>query len=262
VGAIYEHDQSAEVSDCLANAASASGGKSIAQISQALVSALEYEYAPAAAHIQAGTLTTGKITAALKILGFDKVYDAAITANAADAEISGEIRARQNSGGGGKLPVITGCSEGAGNFVRNFYPDLAAHLIAEKTPRRIFESLVKNSFAKEAGLDLSNITSVSFVPCVAQKYATERKKSDFALTAAELARMIKFAGIIIETLQEESFDTIKINEQKQNTSIKKIIVHGFAQAHKVMELIRKGECDAQWVEILSCPGDCYYTFLQ
>jgi iron only hydrogenase large subunit-like protein len=245
------------VSKCLANAALADGNKLIAQISQAFISALEREYAFAA-----GTITTGKMTAALKFLGFDKVYDAAEAANFSNAEISGEVHARKNKSGSGKQPVITGCSEGIGNFVRNFYPDLAANLITEKTPRRIFTSLIKNGYAKEAGLDSSKITTVSFVPCLAQKYAAEQDKTDFAITAPEIARIIKSAGIMIETLQEKSFDTINTGSPKQDNSVRKMTVNGFAKAHKIMETIRKGECDVDWVEILSCPGDCAYTFLQ
>jgi iron only hydrogenase large subunit-like protein len=245
------------VSKCLDNAALADGNKLIAQISQAFIPALEREY-----DFAADVITTGKMTAALKFLGFDKVYDAAETANFSNAEISGEVHARKNASGGGKLPVITGCSEGVGNFVKNFYPDLAAHLIAEKTPRRIFTSLIKNGCAKEAGLDSSKITTVSFVPCIAQKYAAEQNKTDFAITAPEIARIIKSAGIMIETLQEKSFDIINGSPPKQDSPVKKMTVHGFAQAHKVMETVRKGECNADWVEILSCPGDCAYTFLQ
>jgi iron only hydrogenase large subunit-like protein len=263
VGAIYEHDQSVEVLESLANAASTSGSKSIAQISKAFVSALEREYAFAA-----GTFSTGKIIAALKLLGFYKVYDEEIAAIAVYSEIGGEIQAWQK---GGKQPVITGCSEGVGNFVRNFYPDLAVHLTAEETPRRIFASFIKNDLAKSAGLDLSNITSVSFVPCIAQKYTTERDKTDFALTAPELARMFKFAGIMIETMPEEPFDTVNANLPNQDNpkgspkeiTVKKERVCGFAQGRKVMETIREGKCDAQWVEILSCPGGkCDYALLQ
>jgi iron only hydrogenase large subunit-like protein len=238
------------VSKCLANAALADDSKLIAQISQAFIPALEREYAFAA-----GVITTGKITAALKFLGFDKVYDAAEAVNFSNAEINGEVHARKNASGGGKLPVITGCSEGVGNYVRNFYPDLAAHLIAEKTPRRIFTSLIKNGYAKEAGLDSSKITTVSFVPCIAQKYApTASEKNDFAITAVELARMIKLAGIIIENLPEETFDTVNIDLPKQDSPVEKETANGFAQGRKIMEAIQEGKCKAQWVEILSCPS--------
>jgi len=173
-------------------------------------------------------------------------------ADSASAEIIGEIKARKNSSG--KLPVITGCAEGVGNFVKNFYPDLAANLIAEKTARRTFASVIKNGYAKEAGVESSAVTSVSLVPCLAQKYSTDKNKTDFALTAEEFARMINLAGIIIETLPEEQFDAVNAESPKPDNSVKKERACGFAQGRKIMEAIREGQCNADWVEILSCPG--------
>ena len=243
VGAIYEHDQCAEVRACLND----SGRKTIAQVPPFFASALED-----ALSLAAGTITIGKINFAVKLLGFDKVYDMKTAAASASAEIIGEVKERKNSAG--KLPVITGCAEGVGNFVKNFYPDSAEHLIAEKTARRTFASVIKNSYAKEAGIESSAVTSVSLVPCLAQKYSTEKNKTDFALTAAEFARMINLAGIIIETLPEEQFDAVNIKLPKQDISVKKETVCGFAQGRKVMEDIREGKCNVDWVEILSCPG--------
>ena len=247
VGAIYEHDQTAEVRAVLA-----AGQKAIAQISPNLAAAVNDELA-----LAANTITAGKLVTAIKLLGFDKVYDAAITANAVNSEIAGEVQQRKN---GGLLPVVSGCSAGIANFVKNFYPDLADHLTAVKGLRRYFASSLKSGYAKEAGLDSSSVTSVFFVPCIAQKYGAGAKdETDFALIAGELVRMLKLAGIVIEGLPEESFDSVNIDLPKQDTSVKKETVHGFAQARKVMEAIREGKCGAEWVEILNCPGDkCIY----
>ena len=243
VGAIYEHDQTAEV-----RAALTAGRKVIAQISPNFAVAVNDELA-----LAAGKITSGKLISALKLLGFDKVYDAAIAANAVNSEIESEVQERKN-GSRAKLPVISGCSAGAANFVKNFYPDLADHLTTVKSPRWYFASVIKNSYAKEAGIELSNITSVFFVPCLAHKYGADDKK-DFSLTAGELARMLKLAGIVIETLPEEPFNSVNSDLPKQGSSVTKETVHGYAQARKVMEAIREGKCDAEWVEILNCPGD-------
>jgi len=242
VGAIYEHDQTVEVRAALND----NKRKTIAQISPNFAAALNDELA-----LAAGTITTGKLISALKLLGFDKIYDAAIAANAVNSEIEGEVQERKN---GGKLPVISGCSEGVANFIKNFYPDLTDHLTTVKSPRRYFASVIKSGCAKEAGAELSNITSVSFLPCLAHKYGAD-DKTDFALTAGELARMLKLAGIVIEALPEEPFDSVNVDLSKQNNSVKKETVHGYAQARKVMEAIREGKCGAEWVEILNCPGE-------
>ncbi|MDR1838495.1 MAG: (2Fe-2S)-binding protein [Treponema sp.] len=254
VGAIYEHDQTAEVRAALND----NSRKVIAQVSPAIISTLNKEFAPAADEID-GKITAGKIAAALKLLGFDRVYDASIAANAANSEISGEAERRTKNSG--KLPIISGCSQGVFNFIKCFYPDLTDHLTTGKNFRQIFASSIKNSYSKEAEIEPSNITSVSFVPCIAQKYEIcEKNEADFALTAGELARMIKLAGIAVETLSEGPFASVNIELSKKDNPVlpvKKETVHGYAQAHKVMEAIRKGECDAQWVEIESCPvGSC------
>jgi iron only hydrogenase large subunit-like protein len=253
VGAIYEHDQTAEVQSALQTALNDNSRKVIAQISHSFANALNEELA-----LAAGTITIGKLIVAIKLLGFDKVYDAGIAANAVNAEIAGEVRQRGNGGklqGNAKLlPVISGCSEGVANFVKNFYHDLADHLTAVPLPRRYFASSIKSGYAKETGVELSNITSVSFLPCLAHKYRAGSPQ-DFAITAGELARILKLAGIVIETLPEAAFDTINIDLPKQNNSVTKETVHGYAQARKVMEAIREGKCEAEWVEILSCPDD-------
>jgi len=260
VGAIYEHDQTAEVRAALND----SSRKTIAQISPALAAAVNDELA-----LAAGTVTAGKLTAAVKLLGFDKVYDAAIAANAVNLEIAAEVKQRENSSrktpqSTAKLPVISGCTEGVANFINNSYPDLAGHLTATKNPRRYFASVIKDSYAKEAEVESSVITSVSFVACLAHKYKVESllptphspfPTNDFALTAGELVRMLKLAGIVIETLPEEPFNSANIELPAQESGlVKKETVHGYAQARKVMEAIREGKCDAQWVEICNCTG--------
>jgi iron only hydrogenase large subunit-like protein len=247
VGAIYEHDQTAEVREALT-----AGRKVIAQISPNFASAVNDELA-----LAAETVTAGKLITAIKRLGFDKVFDTGIAANAVNAEIAGEVKQRGNGGklqGNAKLlPVISGCSAGAANFVKNFYPDLADHLTSVPLPRRYFADAVKNGYAKEKGVELSNVTSVSFLPCLAHKYGAD-DKNDFALTAGELARMIKLAGITIESLPEGNF-SVFITDDLLAYHAKKETVHGYAQARKVMEAIREGKCEAEWVEILNCPGD-------
>ncbi|MDR1870023.1 MAG: (2Fe-2S)-binding protein [Treponema sp.] len=241
VGAIYEHDQTAEVRAALND----KSRKVIAQVSPNLAVAVNDELA-----LSADTITTGKLITAIKLLGFDKVFDASIAENAVNAEIAGEVKQRGN--GGKLLPVISGCSEGVANFIKNFYPDLADHLTTVKSSRRYFASSIKSGYAKETGVELSNITSVSFLPCLAHKYGAGSPQ-DFAITAKELVRMLKLAGIVVETLAETSFDNINIDLPKQESSVKKETVHGYAQARKVMEAIRDGKCETEWVEILNCP---------
>jgi len=246
VGAIQEYDQSAQAQKALDDSAQ----KTIAQVLPSFAPVLEKAFG-----FSAGTITAGKMIAAIKMLGFDKVYDAANAVNASNIEISREVQARI-ADSTAKKPLISGCAEGVKRFIVKFYPDFKDHLTAEKNLRGQFASSFKSTYAKEAGIDLANVTSISFMPCIALKYTTKPDKTDFALTANELARMIKLSGIKIETLPEEQFDTIDFNYNVYYSSIKKITAHGYAQARNIMESLRKGECSADWIEILCCPKGC------
>jgi len=238
VGAIYEYDQTDEVRKALND----SGVKTAAQIYADFVTLFEKEFAS----VTAGKpLSIGQLIAAIRLLGFDKVYDAAITENAVNSEIYDEVQSRKKSGE--KLqgllckPIISGYAEGVTRFIKNFYPDLAENLTSAKSLRRQFANLIK--------ADTLNITTVSFVSSAAQKYTASPSKTDFTLTAPELARMIKTAGIVIETLPEEQFDAFDCEIPSAGV-VKKVTVRGYAEARKEMEAIHKGECDAEWVEVL------------
>ena len=253
VGAIYEYDQS----EAVWNALNSTSMSSIAQVSASFAPALEKELS-----LTAGIVTAGKIVQALKSLGFDKVYDAAVAANISDLGICSEVKQRKDNSGY-SLPVISGCSSGVTRFIRNFFHDLESHLSIGKNPRKLFAADIKNNYAKEAGINASDVTSVSLVPCLAQKYAVKPDKNDFTLTAAEFAKMIKLAGIMIENFHEEKFDSSLFDSSKGrgiDPSVKKITITGYAQARVILEAVQKGECDADWIEIESCPaGNCSFS---
>jgi iron only hydrogenase large subunit-like protein len=244
VGAIYGYDQTAEIW------ASLNDKRTIAQVSPSFASVLESELADSA-------VTTGKIVTALKLLGFDKIFDEEIAANISNSELKSELEQRVKTSG--KLPMITGSWEGVYNYIKNFYPDLTDHLANSKNKRRIFTKMIKREYAREYACEytaaekeeISNIKTVSFIPSVAQKYSVKSEKTDFALTAAEFARMIKLAGIDIYSLPETQFDTSKIEFPAINNAAKPEIVQSFAEARKVMETVRAGKCSAQWIEIIS-----------
>jgi ferredoxin len=236
VGAIYEHDQSAEVASLL----NKSGRQTMAQISPSLAKPLNDELG-----FSEGTVTAGKMISALKQLKFDKVYDSAIADNLCISEQYAEFQLRIKTGG--LIPMLTGYSAGLANFINYFYPDLSGHLSKGKNPRQTFAALVKEDSAQKT-------TSVSFVSVIAQKYNAANSapdKTDFALSVKELARMIKMAGLDMASLQETPFDNINIDLPKQDGTIKKETVYGYADARKALDAVRKGACTAQWIEIHS-----------
>ncbi|MDR2942383.1 MAG: (2Fe-2S)-binding protein [Treponema sp.] len=229
VGAIYEHDTTAEVWASINDG----GRRTIAQISPELT---------------LDGCGTGKIITALKQLGFDKVFDASVSEQISNSELNAELKQRLSAGGKGKLPMITGNIEGVYRFVNHFYPSLADHLAVGRNPRRIFSEEIRGKYAEEEKADVSAITPVSFVPGIAGKYGAGGK-TDFALTSEELARMISLAGINIAKLAESSFDTVKVDAPKGGVDAQKEIVRGFAQARKVLETVLNGEFASQWIEI-------------
>jgi iron-only hydrogenase group A len=160
-----------------------------------------------------GTLVTGKMIAALRRLGFDKVFDTNFTADLTIIEESHELLARLSKGG--KLPMLTSCSPGWIKFVEHFYPSLLPHLSTCKSPQQMFGALAKTYYAQSAGIDPKDIFVVSITPCTAKKFEASRPEMcasghrdvDVVLTMRELGRMIRQAGIDFVHFQDEPFDT-------------------------------------------------------
>jgi len=159
-----------------------------------------------------GSISTGKLVAALRRLGFDKVFDTDFTADLTIMEEGYELIERLKSGG--TLPMITSCSPGWIKFIEHFYPGLLGHLSTCKSPQQMFGALAKTYYAQKAGIDPKNIVVVSIMPCTAKKFeagrpemdSSGRQDVDIVLTTRELARMIREAGIVFSELPEEEYD--------------------------------------------------------
>ena len=220
--AISEKDQSMEVMAALA----APGLNLVVQTAPAIRASLGE-----ALGMQAGSLVTGKMVAALRRLGFAKVFDTQFTADLTIMEEGTELIERVK--GGGTLPMITSCSPGWINFIEAFYPSLLGHLSTCKSPQQMFGAVAKTFYAEKTGMAPESMRVVSIMPCTAKKGETKRagmdsaslwwaaKNSakpaakgssryqdvDWALTTRELARMIRMSGIDMASLPEEEFDS-------------------------------------------------------
>lgn len=159
-----------------------------------------------------GEIVTGKMVAALRRLGFDRVFDTDFTADLTIMEEGHELLERLQHGG--TLPMITSCSPGWIKFVEHFYPDLLDHISSCKSPQQMFGALAKTYYAEKAGINPQEIVSVSIMPCTAKKYEASRPEMqssgypdvDVVLTTRELSRMLKQAGIDFANLPEEEYD--------------------------------------------------------
>ena len=160
-----------------------------------------------------GSNVTGKMVAALKRLGFDKVFDTNTGADFTIMEEGTEFIQRLNNNG--VFPMITSCSPGWINFIEINYPELLNHLSSCKSPHEMFGAIIKSYYAERENIDPKKIVMVSVMPCIAKKYEAKREQLqndnlqnvDIVITTRELARMIKQNNIDFVNLEEEKFDS-------------------------------------------------------
>ena len=258
-----------------------------------------------------GTNVTGKMVTALKRLGFDKVFDTNTGADFTIMEEAHEFveRFKEND----NMPMITSCCPAWVRYIEINYPELVTHLSSCKSPHQMLGALIKTYYAKKENIDPEKIFVVSVMPCIAKKYERQRKELsnsglydvDCVITTRELARMIKYANIRLDKLEDSEFDnplgistgagaifgttggvmeaalrtaqdiltgkdlkqidfeqvrgekgikraTVNIN----GIDIKVVAASGLGNAQKIMEEIKSGETDYQFVEIMACPGGC------
>lgn len=160
-----------------------------------------------------GTNVEGKMVAALRRLGFNKVFDTDFAADLTIVEEANELVERIKKKG--TLPMITSCSPGWVKFCELYYPDLLEHLSSCKSPQQMAGAVIKTYWADKAGVDSKDIVSVSVMPCTAKKFEIGREDQsaagvpdvDIAITTRELGRMIERAGINFNYLPDEEFDS-------------------------------------------------------
>ena len=261
--------------------------------------------------LPAGSIVTGKMAAALRRLGFDKVFDTNFGADLTIMEEGHEFIHRLTKGG--VLPMVTSCSPGWVNLMEQRYPDLIPHLSTAKSPQGMFGAIAKTYFAEKAGIDPASIVSVSVMPCTAKKAEAQRpqladsgfRDIDIVLTTRELGRMIREAGIDFTNLPEEQFDSplgegtgaavifgttggvmeaalrtvVEVVTKKPlakidfdevrgldsvreatldvaGTKVKVAVVHTLKAARAMMDRVRAGTADYQFIEVMACPGGC------
>ncbi|MFZ5516254.1 MAG: NADH-dependent [FeFe] hydrogenase, group A6 [Candidatus Zhuqueibacterota bacterium] len=163
--------------------------------------------------LKPGLDSIGIMTAALRRLGFNRVFDTSFSADLTIMEEAAELAHRIKTNG--KLPMMTSCSPGWIKFVEEFYPDFIDNLSTCKSPQQMMGAIIKSYFAEKEGIDPEKIYSVSLMPCTAKKFEAERPELannnlpdiDAVLTTRELARIIKMRGLDLNNMSPESNDT-------------------------------------------------------
>ncbi len=159
-----------------------------------------------------GTAVTGKMAAALRACGFDRVYDTNFGADLTIMEEGNELLERLEKGG--VLPMFTSCSPGWVRYIEMHEPQLLPHLSTAKSPHMMFGAIVKSYWAEKHGVDPKDIFVVSIMPCIAKKSearrpeckTTEYTDVDAVLTTRECARLIRLYGVDFDAIKDEEFD--------------------------------------------------------
>ena len=162
--------------------------------------------------LEQGTTVTGKMVAALRALGFDKVFDTDFAADLTIMEEASEFVHRLQHGG--KLPMLTSCCPGWVKFFEHQFNDLLDIPSTCKSPQQMFGAIAKTYLAEKMNIEPKDMIVVSVMPCLAKKYEAARPEMstngvpdvDIVITTRELAKMIKEAGIDFNSLPDEDFD--------------------------------------------------------
>lgn len=203
VGALTERNDIPKVVDAIDNPEK----HVVVQTAPAVRAALGEEFG-----LPIGTPVTGKMVAALKLLGFDKVFDTDTGADLTIMEEGTEFIERFKKGE--NLPIITSCSPGWVKFCEHYYPEFLPNLSSCKSPMEMFAAVIKSYYAEKNDIKKEDIFSVAIMPCTSKKFEASREEHstsgardvDVSLTTRELARMIKEAGIDFASLPDEEFD--------------------------------------------------------
>lgn len=208
-GALTEFDHTPKIIRALADPSKTV----VVQTAPAVRAALGEEFG-----MEPGTLVTGKMAAALRKLGFDKVFDTDFAADLTIMEEGTELLDRLSKFLGGdksvKLPILTSCCPAWVNFFECNYPDMLDVPSTARSPQQMFGAVAKTYLADKLGIKREDMIVVSVMPCLAKKYECQRDEFkvdgnpdvDFSISTRELAALIKTANIDFKALPEEDFD--------------------------------------------------------
>ena len=260
-----------------------------------------------------GTNVEGKLVAAMRRLGFDKVFDVDTAADLTIMEEGTELLDRLKNGGA--LPLLTSCSPGWIKFCEEYYPDMIPNISSCKSPQGMYGAMMKTYYSEKNGIDPKDLFVVSVMPCTAKKFEIGRDDMsaagegipdiDVSLTTRELAAMIKRAGIRFRDLPDEQFDpafgiasgaghifgatggvmeaalrtvaeivtgkpmeNVEFHEVRglkdireaeydlAGTKVRVAVTSGLENAKKLLDMVKSGEKQYHFIEVMACPGGC------
>ena len=262
-------------------------------------------------NIPKGVNSLGKLVSALRMMGFDEIYDTSFAADITVMEESKEFAQRLEKSE--KLPLFTSCCPGWVKYCENKYPEFVENISTCRSPQGMFSPLIKEYFKEKDEKEGKRTIVVSIMPCTAKKgeilrpdnFTDGRQDTDFVITTQEVIRMIKQVGIQFEQLEMESPDMPfavtsgggvifgntggvteavlrRLAKDKDIATLKEIsyvgvrgedsikeatvdldgrevriaVVHGLASAGKLLDRIKAGEVEYDFVEVMACRRGC------
>ena len=153
------------------------------------------------------------MNAALRKIGFDKIYDTNFSADLTIMEEASEFLERLKSGQ--NLPMFTSCCPAWIKYIETAHPEMLKHLSSCKSPMSMLSPVLVDLVPKQLGIEREDLVVVAIMPCTAKKYECKRPElsrngrpdTDFVITTQELGKMIKEAGIEFSTLEGEDSDS-------------------------------------------------------
>ena len=202
-GALYEKDSLPEVEDALHNPEKTV----VVQYAPSVSVTLAEEFG-----IKPGKDISGLINAALRKIGFDRIFDTSFAADITVLEMATELLAAKSKKE--KMPLLASCCPAWVKYAEQWYPDLLPAMSTSKSPQQILGSVLKSYYPEISGIDAGNIFSVAVAPCTAKKFEAQREEMtkkglsdiDAVLTTRELAKLIKLFGIDINRIEPEAAD--------------------------------------------------------
>ena len=204
-GAITTHNKLEEVFDKVANPEITP----VVSIAPSVRAAIGEEFG-----LPAGTLCTGKLYSALRMLGFKYIFDTNFAADLTIMEEGTELITRLTQGG--VLPMFTSCCPGWVDYAEKNYHDLLPNLSSAKSPQQMQGAITKTYWAEKSGISADKIFHLSVMPCTAKAYEARRDENmkssgyqdvDKVLTTRELASLIRQAGIDFVSLPDSEADS-------------------------------------------------------
>ena len=301
-GALFEKDSLPELEDALHNKEKTV----IVQYAPSVTVSLAEEFG-----IKPGKDISGLINAALRKIGFDRIFDTSFAADISVVEMANELLARKSKKE--NIPLISGCCPAWVKFAEQWYPGLLPFLSTTKSPQQMLGAILKSWYPEQTGIDPAGIFSVAVAPCTAKKFEAQREEMtkkgisdiDAVLTTRELAKLIKLYGIDMNQVEPEIPDDpygmrssagklfgaaggltealirtlpnaagakdlpgIKFQELRGTKGLKETetkigrntyrfaVVSGLSNAVPLLDDIKAGKSDYDFVEVMACAGGC------